>query len=80
MIQDLGIHLDGDDGDRTASSIPAKKEAMEIRRRTFWTAFIFDKWISLYVGRTPMLQSSKRTPPAVFGASLLPPHGSPFYA
>jgi hypothetical protein len=34
MIQDLGIHLDGD---RTTSGVAASDEAMEIRRRVFWT-------------------------------------------
>lgn len=44
MVYDLGLHIDPRQGDFTA-------EDAELRRRTFWAAFICDKLQSLYLGR-----------------------------
>ncbi|OAP54333.1 hypothetical protein AYL99_11434 [Fonsecaea erecta] len=44
MVYDLGLHLDPDLKSEDA-------EEVEIRRRLFWGAFIYDKLQSLYLGR-----------------------------
>jgi hypothetical protein len=64
MVQDLGIHLDGRD-----SEDRSKFDADELNNRqySFWSAFTWDKMISMYCGRVPMLQLSKYSPSQNFG-------------
>ncbi|GAA5871212.1 hypothetical protein JCM1840_000147 [Sporobolomyces johnsonii] len=63
MVQDLGIHLDGR---RTNEQTDMLSEEFEVRRRVFWTAYIWEKWISLYFGRTPMLRLTRDSPKRLF--------------
>ncbi|GAA5935431.1 hypothetical protein JCM1841_001973 [Sporobolomyces salmonicolor] len=63
MVQDLGIHLDGR---RTNEQTDMLSEEFEVRRRVFWTAYIWEKWISLYFGRTPMLRLTRDSPKRIF--------------
>ncbi|GAA6034446.1 hypothetical protein JCM8097_002729 [Rhodosporidiobolus ruineniae] len=63
MVQDLGIHLDrrrADAGDDLFS------EELEVRRRVFWAVYLWERWISLYFGRTPMLRLTKDSPQRLF--------------
>ncbi|WVF71034.1 hypothetical protein IAT40_005831 [Kwoniella sp. CBS 6097] len=59
MIQDLGIHLDGrEDIDRNQFT----PEELANRRHSFWSAYLWDKMVSLYLGRRPALQLSRCSP------------------
>ena len=60
MLQDLGIHMDGERSDDRDN---LSQEELESRRHSFWSAYLWDKMISLYMGRTPMLQLSTYSPP-----------------
>jgi hypothetical protein len=50
MMKDLGIHLDGK-GLAVAQNLSA--EDKEIRRNMWWSAYVWDKHISLALGRGP---------------------------
>lgn len=69
MVQDLGIHLDGRE-----SEDQSKFDADELNNRqySFWSAFTWDKMISMYCGRVPMLQLSKYSPSQNFGKNYDP--------
>ena len=52
MVTDLGLHHS------TAKIVllgHLSAEDLEIRRRLFWSCYFWDKAISLYLGRTPVL-------------------------
>lgn len=53
MVSDLGLH-------HSTTNIttlgPLSAEDLEIRRRLFWSCYFWDKAISLYLGRMPVLQ------------------------
>jgi hypothetical protein len=71
LIEHLGICVDGD---RYLGSVPLTEEDVEIRHRLFWSCYLWDKMISLYLGRSPTIQRSAVSPPHVMCKkySLLP--------
>ncbi|KAK6911069.1 hypothetical protein I203_105104 [Kwoniella mangroviensis CBS 8507] len=59
MVQDLGCQFDvGPDEHHTEVDL-------EARRRLWWSAYLWDKMISVYLGRTPMLQDTISAAPQV---------------
>lgn len=71
MITDLGLHLD-ETKSRPAQSPPQPSLAQmsysekEMRRRIFWSAYIIDKFQSLYFGRLPDLHRTEYEPSQTF--------------
>lgn len=62
MLIDMGLHLDS-----TGSAISdLPEEDTEVQRRLFWSCYLWDKLISLYFGRAPILQSTIHSPPPLF--------------
>lgn len=59
LIEDMGITFTADGGH---SELNLEDEDVEIRQRLFWSCYFWDKIISLYMGRTPMLQHSGMSP------------------
>jgi hypothetical protein len=62
LIDDMGICIDGK---RHADASSFSAEDIEIRNRLFWSCYFWDKLISLYFGRTPIIQHSEISPPRV---------------
>jgi hypothetical protein len=62
LIEHQGIVMDGR---RYGGNVHLSAEDIEIRNRLFWSAYVWDKFISLYLGRVPTLQSSSASPPHV---------------
>lgn len=62
LIDDMGICIDGK---RHADASSFSAEDLEIRNRLFWSCFFWDKLISLYFGRSPLIQFSEISPPRV---------------
>ncbi|KAK1766916.1 nitrogen assimilation transcription factor nit-4 [Phialemonium atrogriseum] len=62
LIDHLGICVDGA---RYAASVNLSDEDIEIRNRLFWSCYFWDKIISLYLGRSPVLQHSPVSPPQI---------------
>lgn len=62
LIDDMGMCIDGQ---RYADSTQFSAEDVEIRNRLFWGCYLWDKLVSLYFGRSPMLQNSHVSPPRV---------------
>ncbi|KAF2095606.1 hypothetical protein NA57DRAFT_11696, partial [Rhizodiscina lignyota] len=56
MIVDLGLHVDREDLVKRGQ---ISVEDLEVRRRVFWGAFIFDKVHSMYLGRPVTLQEAE---------------------
>ncbi|PVH95463.1 hypothetical protein DM02DRAFT_645334 [Periconia macrospinosa] len=79
LIEDIGICVDGK---RYADAGHFSTEDIEVRNRLFWSCYFWDKLISLYLGRAPMIQYSEISPPRVLmddTAEIEPwvPHGLP---
>lgn len=69
LIDDMGICVD------STGSGQMSMEDIEIRHRLFWGCYFWDKLISLYFGRSPMLQKSEISPPRVLSmATSLSPY------
>ena len=62
LIDDMGICIDGK---KYAESGHLSAEDLEIRNRLFWSCYFWDKLISLYFGRSPIIQNSAISPPRV---------------
>jgi Fungal specific transcription factor domain len=62
LIEDMGICIDGQ---RYAESVHFSEEEIEIRNRLFWSCYLWDKLISLYLGRSPSLQNTRVSPPQI---------------
>lgn len=62
LIDHLGISVDGE---RYLGSVPISDEEVEIRHRLFWSCYLWDKMISLYLGRAPTIQHTAVSPPHV---------------
>lgn len=62
LIDDMGICVDGK---RYADAGHFSIEDIEIRNRLFWSCYFWDKLISLYFGRSPLIQNSEISPPRV---------------
>jgi hypothetical protein len=67
LLDHLGICLDGQ---RYPESVPMSDEDVEIRHRIFWSCYLWDKMISLYLGRSPTLKHSKASPPQIMCRSI----------
>ncbi|KAF2709269.1 hypothetical protein K504DRAFT_525798 [Pleomassaria siparia CBS 279.74] len=79
LIDDMGICVDGK---RYAGVGHLSAEDIEIRNRLFWSCYFWDKLISLYFGRSPMIQNSEISPPRVLmddtaEIEIWMPHGIP---
>jgi len=59
LLVDLGIVFDGR---RYARTVQLSVEDIEIRNRLFWSCYFWDKLISLYLGRLPVLQETSVSP------------------
>lgn len=62
LLEDMGITFTTGG---TQSELNLKDEDVEIRQRLFWSCYFWDKMVSLYLGRTPMLQNSGMSPDQV---------------
>lgn len=62
LIDDMGICVDGRRNEDAENYSP---EDLEIRNRLFWSCYFWDKLISLYFGRTPLIQHSAMSPPRI---------------
>lgn len=59
LVEDMGITFTTGG---SQSDLDLNDEDVEIRQRLFWSCYFWDKVISLYLGRTPMLQHSGMSP------------------
>lgn len=60
LLDDLGISIDSR---KYSGSAQLNDEDIEIRNRLFWSCYFWDKMISLYFGRAPIMQHSRVSPP-----------------
>ncbi|KAL1872866.1 hypothetical protein Plec18167_006516 [Paecilomyces lecythidis] len=60
LVDDLGISIDSQ---KYSGSIHFSDEDIEIRNRLFWSCYFWDKLVSLYFGRSPVMQNSRVSPP-----------------
>ena len=60
ILDHLGICIDGQ---RYPSSVQLSDEDVEIRHRLFWSCYLWDKLVSLYLGRLPTLKHTSVSPP-----------------
>ena len=60
LLEDLGILVDGR---KFADSVGFTMEELEVRNRLFWSCYFWDKLLSLYLGRVPVLQETQVSPP-----------------
>ena len=68
MAEDLGITIDAR---KYAGDVRLSEEDIEIRNRLFWSCYIWDKMVSLYMGRCPVMKSSGVSPPQVMSKCAL---------
>ena len=64
-MRDLGLHIDPKQLHTSGTDIPPADE-IELMRRTFWSCYVWDKCISLYLGRAPTVQQVKNSPKLEF--------------
>ncbi|KAK0391863.1 hypothetical protein NLU13_1362 [Sarocladium strictum] len=62
LMDHMGILLDGH---RFPGSVHLSDEDVEIRHRLYWSCYIWDKMISLYLGRSPSMQHTSASPQPV---------------
>ena len=60
LAEDLGITINAR---KYGGDVKFSEEDIEIRNRLFWSCYIWDKMISLYMGRCPVMNSSDISPP-----------------
>ncbi|KAI7526054.1 hypothetical protein KC331_g17182 [Hortaea werneckii] len=60
LLEDLGVIVDGR---KVKGAVNFSAEELEIRNRLFWSCYLWDKLLSLYLGRLPVLQETKMSPP-----------------
>lgn len=60
LVEDMGIYVDAR---KYAGSVKLSDEEIEIRNRLFWSCYIWEKILCLYLGRTPIIRSSPVSPP-----------------
>lgn len=58
LIEDHGINVD----QKYSKAISLAEEDIEIRKRLFWSCYLWDKIICLYLGRVPTVQRSGMSP------------------
>ncbi|EEP78018.1 conserved hypothetical protein [Uncinocarpus reesii 1704] len=57
LVEDLGITIDSR---KYSGSIQFSDEDVEIRNRLFWSCYFWDKLVSLYFGRSPIIQDTPK--------------------
>ncbi|KAK2762242.1 hypothetical protein FQN54_001252 [Arachnomyces sp. PD_36] len=62
LVEDMGICIDSR---KYSGSAQFSDEDIEIRNRLFWSCYFWDKLISLYFGRSPIMQNSRVSPPRI---------------
>ncbi|KAJ5673393.1 hypothetical protein N7507_002520 [Penicillium longicatenatum] len=80
LLDDLGISIDSRKYPGTAH---LSDEDIEIRNRLFWSCYFWDKIVSLYFGRAPVMQHSRVSPPRMIlddtsEIEIWTPHGVTF--
>ncbi|KAJ5535902.1 transcriptional regulator family: Fungal Specific TF [Penicillium frequentans] len=80
LLDDLGISIDSRKYPGTAQ---LSDEDIEIRNRLFWSCYFWDKIVSLYFGRAPVMQHSRVSPPRMIlddtsEIEIWTPHGVTF--
>ena len=66
LMDHMGILVDGQ---RYPGTVRLSDEDVEIRRRLYWSCYVWDKMISLYLGRSPSMQHTSASPPPMMGKS-----------
>lgn len=67
LMEDQGINIDQEHSKTVALS----EEDIEIRKRLFWSCYLWDKVISLYLGRRPAVQRTDVSPQHIMRKSTL---------
>lgn len=62
LVEDLGITIDSQ---KYVGSVQFSDEDIEIRNRLFWSCYFWDKLVSLYFGRAPLIQDTPVSPPRI---------------
>ncbi|PGH02779.1 hypothetical protein AJ79_07544 [Helicocarpus griseus UAMH5409] len=62
LVEDLGITIDSR---KYSGSVQFSDEDIEIRNRLFWCCYFWDKLVSLYFGRSPIIQDTPVSPPRI---------------
>ena len=62
LVEDLGLTIDSRKYSGTAHF---SDEDIEVRNRLFWSCYFWDKLISLYFGRSPIIQDTPVSPPRI---------------
>ncbi|OAX83450.1 hypothetical protein ACJ72_02183, partial [Emergomyces africanus] len=62
LVEDLGITIDSR---KYSGSVQFSDEDIEIRNRLFWSCYFWDKLVSLYFGRSPIIQDTPVSPPRI---------------
>ncbi|ODH17070.1 hypothetical protein ACO22_06294 [Paracoccidioides brasiliensis] len=80
LVEDLGITIDSR---KYSGSVEFSDEDIEIRNRLFWTCYFWDKLVSLYFGRSPIIQDTPVSPPQILlddtaELEIWTPHGVVF--
>lgn|SRR5688572_11233721 len=77
LMDHMGILVDGH---RFPGTVHLTDEDVEIRHRLYWSCFIWDKMISLYLGRSPSMQHTSASPPPVMREYSVAPAAELFFA
>ncbi|KAI1920821.1 hypothetical protein LOZ58_006470 [Ophidiomyces ophidiicola] len=80
LVEDLGITIDSR---KYSGSVQFSDEDVEIRNRLFWSCYFWDKLVSLYFGRSPIIQDTPVSPPQMLlddttEIEIWTPHGVVF--
>ncbi|PGH26505.1 hypothetical protein AJ80_01819 [Polytolypa hystricis UAMH7299] len=80
LVEDLGITIDSR---KYSGSVQFSDEDVEIRNRLFWSCYFWDKLVSLYFGRSPIIQDTPVSPPRILlddtaEIEIWTPHGLVF--
>ncbi|KAK2732011.1 hypothetical protein FQN55_004272 [Onygenales sp. PD_40] len=62
LVEDLGITIDSR---KYSGTVQFSAEDIEIRNRLFWCCYFWDKLVSLYFGRSPIIQDTPVSPPRI---------------
>lgn len=62
LVEDLGITIDSR---KYTGAVQFTDEEIEIRNRLFWCCYFWDKLVSLYFGRSPIIQDTPVSPPRI---------------
>lgn len=60
LVEDMGISIDCQ---KYPGWAQFSDEDVEIRNRLFWSCYFWDKLVSLYFGRSPIIQDTPVSPP-----------------